>query len=65
MATADEPESLDLEQFSDLGDALDQLSDSRIYDDVLKAAFEDRTVTPCSLSSPRAPAPASEDYTKA
>ena len=39
MATADEPESLDLEQFSDLGDALDQLADSRVYEDVLKAAF--------------------------
>ncbi len=35
----DEAEMLDLDQFRDLDDALDQLANSRVYDDVLKAAF--------------------------
>jgi hypothetical protein len=30
---------LDLDQFKDLNDALDQLSNSRVYDDVIEAAF--------------------------
>jgi hypothetical protein len=35
----DEAELLDLDQFRDLDDALDQLANSRVYDDVLMAAF--------------------------
>jgi len=39
MAADVQPERLDLEQFSDLEDAIDQLANSRVYDEVLKAAL--------------------------
>ena len=35
----DEAKMLNLDQFQDLDDALDQLADSRVYEDVLKEAF--------------------------
>jgi hypothetical protein len=37
---ADEPEQLDLDQFRDVEDALDQLANSRVYENVLKLAFQ-------------------------
>jgi hypothetical protein len=36
----EDPEMLDLDQFQDLNDAIEQLTDSRVYENVVKAALE-------------------------
>jgi hypothetical protein len=61
----DKAEMLDLDHFRDFDDALDQLSNSRVYDDVLKAAFA-RTHTYNVLTMfAETLAPASEGITSA